>query len=733
MSKFQGLRTRPIENVSKFQGLRTRPIQSEKQSDLELIGKSLASGALSIADLPQNLASLVEAAANPNYGLFGIGRKAINDLRGKPTKDLPSSDYISSIPSVSGKIKEGLKNYAGIDLTPRPNTANQRRLSGASEFAGSLLGGGVLGKFAKGVGAVKTAKFLGAPKTTTEMAKLGALGAGIGGTSAELQELGYEPLTSDIASTLAVPAGVAGIGAIGKGTKNLLSRFSPPNRSVAKQNKLNTNVRNILREKIGEKELPQVLERLEMPSPFGINPTTAELAQNTGLSQLHRATAPTIPAIAEKEALNNSIIRNQLERIAPIGLDPEYTGEKIRNNLFQKLQENKKNRAEITKPLYDKLYALEQGVPLENINNFIAAESKFAKGTKKGVLNKIQSLIQSNQQSQNPLKDFEKNYGYLGKPAQQELKEQLATKPLPAEIKEALEEIGIMTSKAKLAEQSSISNLLMNAKNAIQKDLSTFPEEQIARDAYSKLSVPVSSIEQQPFLKRIVKKDEFNKEFLLAPEKIPTMILSQSPRSVRALISQVGNNKKTMDIIKGSMIDDLLNKTELSSISASGQSNLSYNGIKKYLKKNKVNLDIIFDKEQMKVLDDVKEILRRRNMVSTVGKAAGSDTAANLTVLGALTESASKGLLKQGVQTIPNVGILVRVYDTLSNLFNGKEQQAIKELLEKALVDPKTAKLLLTPIGRIKDEKTFNSILTKIYPTELTVPLLNNINSDEER
>jgi hypothetical protein len=692
MNKYDKYKIQPSQEspVNKWDKYKTTPFQ-EKAGDSwpALIGKSVFKGAGYIADLPNLAAQGLEGLAR---GQAEAQRRKF-ELMGYPGSDIetPEIDILSRNIPTSDDARGYVKSRTGIDLEPRPTTLGQRVASHATEFAGSLGPWGMIGK---GAGALNAAKFA-------------RTGAGIGATSGVLQEGGVDPLVADIGSSFASPfAAAAAVKSI-KGTGNLLHKFT----TAGQKKQVASAAGDILKDRVGEKNIQKVIKNLNAQTPFDTKLTTAELAQNTGIAGLDRALSPNVPAIAEKQALADSIMKKQLNMLSPkVGLDPEKQGEAIRDYLSKELKSRKQIRGDVTEPLYQKVNQIRQGVDLPNTQAFLQREGEFAKGDIKKNLNYVEDIIRSNTTSKRDVANVDKLYSNLGQGARLQLQKEVSSKPVPVELTNALKDISGRIGAAKKSGNHEVARVLSEAKSNLLKDMAQIPEEEIARSAYARLSKPVSAIEKEPLLGKIVKKDVFNQEFLTSPEKIPDMILRGSLDNTRALVSQVGKNKKTMDIIKGSVVDKLLHTSELSSINASGQQNLSYNKVNNFLTKNKRKLEYIFDKDQVKVLEDVKGILKRRNMVATMGRGVGSNTQSQTTLLEGLTNPVKQSIGKKLINKIPGGKYLTPVYDMAKDY----EKQQIISLLEKALLDPDTAKLLLTPVSSIKNEQSLKSILTRV-------------------
>lgn len=675
--------------VSKWAKYRIAPVDQEEVPDATsgsmpnmqqgdtwpaLIGKSALKGATSIADLPRLAEEVIAFPRNQLAEFFNA----------------PSLKYNPILPTTSD-ARAKIKEYTGVDLEPSPSTGAQRVASLGAEFA---TPGGIFGAFSK------AGKLASAAKQT-------AIGAGIGTTSGSLQEMGVNPLLADIGATLTPYGATQGVKTIGKlGGKLIVS----PEESA----------RRILKNQIGEKNLPKVIENLDTTLPFNAPATTSELAQNTGVSALHRAMSPNIPAIAEKQAAADTILKGQINTLSPSSGQSAYrSGEIIRGGLDKNLTHAHQMRSSITEPLYDALYGLDQGVKLPQTKEFLQKEGKFAKGDIKRNLNYIENLIASNKASSKSAKAYEnalKEYEGLSLAAKEKLFSELTpSNPVPGELKAALTEITDKYKSAKKAGNDNLARIYKDAKDNILADMSYIPEEQIARDAYAKLSKPVAAIEKEPLLKRFVKKDEFNQDYLLSPEKIPQMILGGSTNNTKALMKQAASNPQMLQTIRGSFIDEMFNKASLSSINARGEQNLSYDKFNKFLKQNKGKLELVFDKNQMQVLNDARELLKRRNMVQTMGRASGSNTQSETTLLAELTSPIGK-MGKTTLKFIPGGKKIGQIASPVFEALQKTQKQAIKDILADALVDPEKAKLLLIPTKDIKSVDQLNTILARLAP-----------------
>lgn len=636
-------------------------------------------------------AAMSEAADQAAAGVMDVGGMAV---------PISERTALANIPQKGIESLEAMK--------PRQNDSLGNIFYKAGEFGGGVASFPVM------PGAVSGAT--GARSLLSPLAKEFGKGATIGAGSGMLQEGGVNPLAADLAATFLVPGSIAAA----KAPVNFFSKFTPK----ARKANLDREVGDLLRERVGEKNLPTVLERLNAKGSLGTNLTTAELAENAGLAGLHRALAPNIPAVAEKNLANNMLMRRNLEELGNTSLTPELAGENIRRPIARNLETAIKERAEVTTPLYEKVNELKTGVRLPQTNEFLKNESRYAKGDIKKALKDVENLISTNQTSKKELATLNKKYANLSPQARAQLEEQITGLPLPIELTNALKDISGRIGAAKKSGNNEVARILSLAKEKILADMAVIPEEQIARSTYAQLSKPVSAIEKEPLLSKFVKKDNFGQEFLLSPEKIPDMILSGSLNNTKALMKQIGHDPKTLNVVRGGVINKLLNSSELSS----GEKALSYDKMNKFLKKNKAKLNLIFDPDQVKVFEDVNEILKKRNMVATLGRAAGSNTQSETTLLNSLFDTTGNKLLREGASYVmPGGGI---IYDTIKDFVKSSKKAVSKELLEKALLDPETAKLLLTPAKNIKDKETLIFMLERIYGRPLAATAVNQVNRE---
>jgi len=636
-------------NVDRWEKYKVVPAQS----NLELLAKSAANGVVSLADLPQTALSVVEWLQN--------NAQRVKSPTGEPIQE---SNFFSELPLASSKIKGALKDYAGLDIEPKPKGSGQRVLSHAGDFAG---GAGIFGMFAKA-------------KKLKEAAKLAGGGAGVGTISGELQEEGVNPLLADLGTAVVSPFAVAS-------GKNLLNKFS----ATHKQNIAKGKVANALKEQIGDENLPAVIANIDnykkQTLPIDLQLTTAEIAQDPGLSKLYR-TQSNSPALSNTNAQNDANLLAAIEGMGETGLAESVRGEAVRAPFVDKYDKVRAERSEVTKPLYDKLKALEEGINPITARELLAKELEVASPGNAAALKRYST--------------------HLG--------EEGATLR-PIQIENTIQELGDKVNAYARTGENNAARRYREIKDAYEADLATSPVGLNHREEYRKLSQPINEIETSSLLNNFVKKNkDVNKAegFVVSSEKIPSLILNADLANTRLLVNKAKGDKELFDLVKGTYIDKLLETTRL----ASG--NFSYDKANKFLnnKYNKEKLQVIFNGEERKKLDQFLDTLERRSKLDSMGKVSGSDTHQKLKVEEDLKQSLA-GLGKMAGTAALNATGMGGIGSTLLNMgrnrINAASSRRYNAVLEDALVNPEYFSELMSQPQAIKSFKDFYSPTIPLY------------------
>jgi hypothetical protein len=679
----------------------------------------VASAGLSLLDTPQNLA---QVALNPEYGFIGGARKLYNQITDTPHEPLKSPDVIENLEPniVSNTVKRGTKNYLDFDLEPRPSNRVQRGIKHVGEFATPF---GVFGTLNKGAKALNALKGVG-------------WGSAIGATSDVLQEEGgTDPLVADIGASLTVPL----IPAAGM---SLFNKFRKT-QDVAKSY---DQVAKALKTQIGEENVPEVLENIQkykqQKKPINLQPTTPELAQNVGLSRLYRTqTNNDLIPLRYKE--NDIKLRDALEKIGTTGLEESVKGEAIRTPFFDKFKNKKARRERLTAPLYEELENIQTGLPTPAAASLLEKEISVSSPGHKGLLERFKKSLSRNDVSPLTLKKIGKlekdlklidtmypeatpqSMSKIKAPLLHELEQlKLASSPRPIQIENTIQELGDKVNALSRSGEANAARKYRNLKKAYETDLSTNPVGLKHREEYKRLSKPINEIETSPLLNNFVKENkDVNKlnGFVVPSEKIPNLIIGSDLANTKILMNKAKGNPETLALIKGTYIDELLNKATLSN------GHFSYDKANKFLnnKYNKEKLEVIFNNKEKKKLDYFLERLEKRNKVETQGKVSGSDTHQKLKV----EEEFNKSL--EGLNKLMgNLPVHTTVTSEVSKLIKNSlaknrmnTQKRYDNILSEALVDPNTFKRLMK--GEYQKPKVFKDYYNTTPHVALGSVLLN--------
>lgn len=683
-----------------------------------LIGKSALKGLTSLVDIPQIAGSVITNSANPEHGLIGKVRQGYNLFTGKDHTPLKGvSDYLPEIPEIplaSSVINNNVKNITGVDLEPKPSNSTQRIVSNATEFATPL---GLFGALGKGNKIFNSLKNLGS-------------GGTIGVTSGALQEGGANPLVADLIGATTLPL-------LSASKKNILNKFSPSHRQLVAENK----VADALRNQIGEENLPMVLENIQKykreSKPINILPTTPELAQDVGLSRLYRTQTNT-PSIPLRHQENDVKLREALESAGKIGLEESEKGDILRTPFIQKLAKDKERRSRLTQNLYKELEALQEGIDPMAARNLLNKEIEVASPGVRSSLEKYRKTLNRNDLSpkllarqkdlQTTLANIDKEYANLNPAALEQLKAPILEElkiiesqilPRPIQIENTIQELGDKVNSLSKSGENNAARRYGGIKKAYEEDLSTSPVGLKHRQEYARLSKPINEIETSNILNAFTKENkDINKlEGLLVPsEKLPQMVLKSDLPNTKIFIEKSKSDPELLGVIKGIYIDELLQKSTLSS------GNFSYDKANKFLnnKTTKEKINIIFNNSEKAKLKQFLNTLEKRAKVETMGKVSGSDTHQKLKVdeqfsrsLNGLGKIIEKVALKAtGTNRLGDL-LLTTSKDAINRIKNGRSDA----ILERALLEPTYFKKLMKEERKAKTFKDFYNPLLPLIET----------------
>jgi hypothetical protein len=521
---------------------------------LPYLGKKTLSTITELPDLVPNVLEIGELALRTP---FQYADKTGDFLRKSFDIDLgyKETPWFYKLPRMNaeniGRPSTRIKHYInklGIPTEVQPKNGLQRIAGHTIDYAAP---GGLFGSLSK------ANKLKNVTKGTL-------IGADLGTTSGTLQEIGAPPLVSDAIALAANPLKNL---AVNKGYNiiedGILSLYSPYGLGEKRVNKLINNSNLIRRDE---------LDKLINYKPEGdIIPVTAEVAQNSGISNLHNTYTSKFPGIRKKQHANDAIYRSRLDDIgtqAP--LTPENTGTHMRDEILYQLDKLKGIRKSETAPLYAALDSSEKLYPVKYFSHYNKGALKKELGETKQTLNKTKSIlfnavkdkIKSKQTKltnmrkslldeetavskkiSNPsqttfeqaIPDYSKKKEKITKLEQEIQKE--ANNFTPGFIDKAITEIGNKSLEFKKSERRGSKNTirhLENQKKALEDDLLSTMEGAEARRAYAEHSKPINEIEQDKFLQGMLKTDELG-NFKLFPERVAKGLSNTSEESSRLL------------------------------------------------------------------------------------------------------------------------------------------------------------------------------------------------------
>src|SRR5271155_5140127 len=346
------------------------------------------------------------------------------------------------------------------------------------------------------------------------------MGAGAGAASGLMQEAGMNPLLAEVAS---IPFAAGASRIPGMLAAKSISPLSGAERKVGR----------ILEKFAGEENIPQVLKKIEASlkdlSKGNISDTQEHVAKN--LNKLNTRTNQALESIG-KQATG------------------EESGEAIQQSLLKELSGRKSVRSSETKPLYEKLYEIQTGIPTPNANSFLSKELKTAKGNQRKALEEAEKLIQPNKGE-----GLELSQSFLNAHPEFAFKNNAS----PAELKEALTEISERITAANRIGHTQTAARLRGLKKNLLEDLNQVPEEMAARTKYAELSEPVNAIQKHPVMGKIVKKEPteyMSKKLIMSESRVPEQFLKKSEGSIddaKAFLKEVGHDKEMLEVVKNDL------------------------------------------------------------------------------------------------------------------------------------------------------------------------------------
>lgn len=496
--------------------------------------------------------------------------------------------------------------------------------------------------------------------------------SGMGAASQGLQEMGVNPIAAELATL---------VGAVGASKLNRAFRGAT---GMALNNE-EKKISKILKNTLDKEVLPSVTERLSPLKniPFetiAYEPMTAEIAQSPALSQIHRARS-IMPGsgLSHRSSLQNAALSDALERESVKAL----SSDEIKQSLANELKAREVARRNATKGGYKAVEEMSDSLKPESLRDFL--ENKPAAGTIKQSLGAIKKEIK-------------------GKNSIAELV--ALDQHLTDKIK-SIRRLG----------ETKHSNVLRQAQEKLREDLDKIDLYKNTRSDYARLSEPVSEITEHKGLKNILKSRN--------NEVINQVFDNKSADNVKQL-------KKVFfkeDPKLWSEFKDSTTKYLMDSITNAGMEGrghvFSYAKMKNFMNKHREAIHHVYDKDQIKFINEFQRAIKGQNAAKTLGASPGSDTAAKLAI---------NNMLKPGVIS-KSIGFLPKpkgMGDVLKWYSKNREDELLS-VLDKVLLEPEYAhKLMTTPFKDFEQASNFMRAAVQRSPGVITKTFKNEINEPEE-
>jgi len=397
------------------------------------------------------------------------------------------------------------------------------------------------------------------------------------------------------------------------------------------------------------------LERLNEFKAEGLDvvPVTAEVALNKDISNLHNTYAPNSSLILEKQAQNDAILRNKLNRIGLENYNPtiEEVGKGSRTFIDEKVSNLKNTRKKASDPLYAAQKESQNHFPVTNFETAIEQDILDNVGNLETLMKRYFVMLPDKNASL--LKGYKKELAGLKKNSKTKInnteidintlspkyRSQLTSSdPNLRQIAELEDKIAAIEG-GKGYRPVHIDSTLKNIRNdaldlplgspertmldkyatALDLDLAATDVGANARRTFRAHSPEINVIEQDEFLNSFINRDRFG-NFTTPTEKLPNMLLSAPHESVRKygkLTKGTDAEKLTKSFLRDKYLGKAIDKE--GGLPTYAQSS-------GFIGRQRPRLKSIFEDTEMSGIEKINEYLKARNEVTSGNSAFGSPT-----------------------------------------------------------------------------------------------------------
>jgi hypothetical protein len=256
-----------------------------------------------------------------------------------------------------------------------------------------------------------------------------------------------------------------------------------------------------------------------------------------------------IPATQQYLTERKRVLENAAEgELKGSGVDE--AGKAVRGSLFEKIKKHKKERKEVTEPLYEKVRKSEETLSPKVTEAYIDEELKVAKGGVKNALTSVKKLLQPNKAS---AADTALQKMAVSDPKMFDIIQKSGNGSgglRYIELENSRKSIGELITEAKKAGKNETARALKLVRSKLDAEMEMIPGIKEARQKYAEMSKPISEMESVPGIKQALKKDVYENKFILGDAEVPEKFISTSMKSkenAKALKQQLGNDKKAME------------------------------------------------------------------------------------------------------------------------------------------------------------------------------------------
>jgi hypothetical protein len=448
----------------------------------------------------------------------------------------------------------------------------------------------------------------------------------IAAVSTGLRELGLDESYSDLIAAIGAPNAKALAKLPGKVLKKLGDYIATIGSKEYREAGNVEKAAKFLQEKVGDANIPKVVENIEnYETPFKGNPAegeaaykplTADIADDVGISQYHRAKAENIPEIGRRRQTNAEVLQREIDNIASKEASPQVSQEfaaaeksayeagleaeeiaarqaaegtakefnktaKIDDagrttqdylvDRFSGIQKEAQNKAS---PLYKAAESKNLDNELPNTFKYINEEMKDlprTSDTSRNLAKVKKWLEESKTEASNKQKLIaETKSRYKDDPnmlsiALKELEGVPHGTYSVKKLDKAKQAISEMLEEIPLSERNKRRPLVRLLEN-LEKDMESIPEIFEARKVYQEVMKPANVITENPVLGKLIHQENgYTKPFTVTHAEIPKRIISgsRSIEGAKALMSEAAGlgtkeHKQMLNTIKSYINSEIL-------------------------------------------------------------------------------------------------------------------------------------------------------------------------------